>query len=169
MDGAKSELVVPSGQLDVDLWALDEVHFQQYGSRCRMWVPPEIKDPVLFHEPTRKKALAISEPYDCVMANSSTHGKKTNLRARAAGPSSSNCVRKVCEPIDGWSLFSTMLSITMHFCTRPGERKHYPVSSSTSCRRTALSSIRSNGFGNSPAGFACITSIFRRLMRYAAQ
>jgi DDE superfamily endonuclease len=33
---------------------MDEVHFQQHGSRCRMWVPPEIKDPVLFHEPTRK-------------------------------------------------------------------------------------------------------------------
>ena len=27
----------------VDLWALDEVHFQQQGSRCRMWVPPETK------------------------------------------------------------------------------------------------------------------------------
>jgi transposase len=38
----------------VDLWAEDEVHFQQHGSRCRMWIPPEIKDPVLFHEPTRK-------------------------------------------------------------------------------------------------------------------
>lgn len=38
----------------VDLWALDEVHFQQHGSRCRMWVPPEIKDPVLLHHPTRK-------------------------------------------------------------------------------------------------------------------
>jgi hypothetical protein len=33
----------------VDLWALDEVHFQQRGSRCRMWVPPEIKDPVIYH------------------------------------------------------------------------------------------------------------------------
>ena len=43
-----------AAQLDVDLWALDEVHFQQHGSRCRMWVPPEIKDPVLLHEPTRK-------------------------------------------------------------------------------------------------------------------
>ena len=39
---------------DYDLWALDEVHFQQYGSRCRMWVPPECKDPVLLHHPTRK-------------------------------------------------------------------------------------------------------------------
>ena len=38
----------------VDLWALDEVHFQQQGSRCRTWVPPEIKDPVVYHHPTRK-------------------------------------------------------------------------------------------------------------------
>jgi len=37
-----------------DLWALDEVHFQQQGSRCRMWVPPETKDPVVYHHPTRK-------------------------------------------------------------------------------------------------------------------
>ena len=38
----------------VDLWALDEVHFQQQGSRCRMWIPPENKDPIVFHHPTRK-------------------------------------------------------------------------------------------------------------------
>jgi len=38
----------------IDLWAIDEVHFQQHGSRCRMWVPPEDKDPVLLHHPTRK-------------------------------------------------------------------------------------------------------------------
>jgi transposase len=38
----------------VDLWAVDEVHFQQYGSRCRMWIPPEMKDPVSLHHPTRK-------------------------------------------------------------------------------------------------------------------
>ncbi len=38
----------------VDLWATDEVHFQQHASRCRMWIPPEIKDPVLLHAPTRK-------------------------------------------------------------------------------------------------------------------
>ncbi len=38
----------------VDLWAGDEVHFQQHGSRCRMWVPPETKDPVLLHAPTRR-------------------------------------------------------------------------------------------------------------------
>jgi len=33
---------------------MDEVHFQQYGSRCRMWIPPEIKDPRLEHFPGRK-------------------------------------------------------------------------------------------------------------------
>lgn len=39
---------------EIDLWSTDEVHFQQYGSRCLMWVPPEEKDPVLLHHPTRK-------------------------------------------------------------------------------------------------------------------
>lgn len=38
----------------MDLWAMDEVRFQQHGSRCRMWVPPEIKDPVLLHHPTHR-------------------------------------------------------------------------------------------------------------------
>jgi hypothetical protein len=38
----------------VDLWALDEVHFQQQGSRCRMWIPPETKDHIVYHHPTRK-------------------------------------------------------------------------------------------------------------------
>ena len=39
----------------VEIWALDEVQFQQYGSRCRMWIPPEVKDPVSLHHPARKQ------------------------------------------------------------------------------------------------------------------
>ncbi len=35
---------------------MDEVHFQQHGSRCRMWIPPEQKDPVCYHAPTRKSS-----------------------------------------------------------------------------------------------------------------
>lgn len=31
---------------DVDLWSLDECHFQRYGTRCRMWAPPEDRDPM---------------------------------------------------------------------------------------------------------------------------
>ena len=38
----------------IDLWATDEVHFQQHGSRCRMWIAPEESDPVVLQEPTRK-------------------------------------------------------------------------------------------------------------------
>jgi len=41
------------------LWGLDECHFQQHGTRCRMWVPPEIKDPVLLHAPTRKSVACF--------------------------------------------------------------------------------------------------------------
>jgi DDE superfamily endonuclease len=33
---------------------MDEVHFQQHGSRARMWIPPEVEDPVVLHHPTRK-------------------------------------------------------------------------------------------------------------------
>ncbi|WP_394700213.1 transposase [uncultured Desulfosarcina sp.] len=43
-----------AGSKNVDLWSTDEVHFQQHGSRCRMWIPPECKDPVVLHFPTRK-------------------------------------------------------------------------------------------------------------------
>ena len=39
---------------NIDLWYEDECHFQQHGSRCTMWVPPEDCDPVVFHAPTRK-------------------------------------------------------------------------------------------------------------------
>jgi transposase len=38
----------------IDLWAVDEVRFEQHGSTCRMWIPPEVADPVLLHHPTRK-------------------------------------------------------------------------------------------------------------------
>lgn len=37
-----------------EIWSLDECHFQQHGSRCSMWIPPEQKDPVVLHAPTRK-------------------------------------------------------------------------------------------------------------------
>lgn len=33
--------------------------FQQHGTRCRMWVPPEVKDSVLLHAPTRKSVACF--------------------------------------------------------------------------------------------------------------
>lgn len=39
---------------NIDLWFEDECHFQQHGSRCHMWAPPEDTDPTVLHAPTRK-------------------------------------------------------------------------------------------------------------------
>ena len=38
-----------------EIWSTDECHFQQNGTRCRMWIPKEIKNPVVKQEPTRLK------------------------------------------------------------------------------------------------------------------
>jgi hypothetical protein len=38
----------------MELWFEDECHFQQHGSRCNMWIPPENSDPTLLLAPTRK-------------------------------------------------------------------------------------------------------------------
>jgi len=37
-----------------EIWSVDEYHFQQHGTRCVMWVPPEKKDPGVLHAPTKK-------------------------------------------------------------------------------------------------------------------
>lgn len=39
---------------EIELWSLDECHFCQHGTRCTMWVPPEVKDPIVLLAPTRK-------------------------------------------------------------------------------------------------------------------
>ncbi|MGF6851298.1 transposase [Paraburkholderia sp. CI3] len=36
-----------------------DLNFQQHGSRCRMWVAPEVRDPVLMHAPTRKSVACL--------------------------------------------------------------------------------------------------------------
>ncbi len=37
-----------------DIWAIDEVHFQQQGTRCRMWIAPENIALFVIQQPTRK-------------------------------------------------------------------------------------------------------------------
>ncbi|MBK7097045.1 MAG: transposase [Sphingobacteriales bacterium] len=51
-----------------DIWYEDECHFQQHGTRCRMWVPPEEEDPIIQHAPTRKVWLC-SELYQPLRDN----------------------------------------------------------------------------------------------------
>ena len=44
---------------NLDIWFEDECHFQQHGSRCTMWVPPEDIDPVVLHAPTRRNVGVV--------------------------------------------------------------------------------------------------------------
>ena len=48
-----------AAEASVDLWFEDECHFQQHGSRCTMWIPPEDIDPIVLHAPTRKHVAAF--------------------------------------------------------------------------------------------------------------
>ena len=48
-----------------NIWFEDECHFQQHGTRWGMWIPPEAKDPILLHVPTRK-SIAL---FGAVQAN----------------------------------------------------------------------------------------------------
>ena len=57
-----------------DIWFEDECHFQQHGTRCRMWIPPEENDPIVQHAPTRK-SMAL---FGAVSANT---GKMISMAA----------------------------------------------------------------------------------------
>ena len=57
--GHKKKLRRLAAREDLDLWCEDECHFQQHGSRCAMWVPPEDFDPLLEHAPTRKSVAVF--------------------------------------------------------------------------------------------------------------
>ena len=49
-----------AGRKDIDIWFEDECHFQQRGSGCTMWVPPEDIDPVILHAPTKKYNTGVA-------------------------------------------------------------------------------------------------------------
>ena len=76
----------------VDLWAMDEVHLQQYGSSCRMWIPAEEKDPVLFHPPTRK-GVGYFGAVRLRMENSWPCGNLRSSTPRAPQPFSGGCAK----------------------------------------------------------------------------
>ena len=74
------------------------MHFQQHGSRCRMWVAPENRDPICRHAPTRKSisyfgavrirdgCLVVSKPEGRFDAKTCwTFLRKLRRRARRRG------------------------------------------------------------------------------------
>lgn len=64
---------------DLNLWFEDECHFQQHGSRCTMWIPPEDIDPVVLHEPTRKSLGVIGAV--CIRDGSLVTRRETTFNA----------------------------------------------------------------------------------------
>ena len=54
INGDLKKIEALSSDPEVELWAMDECHFEQHGTGCRMWIPPEIKDPVVLRKPTRE-------------------------------------------------------------------------------------------------------------------
>ena len=123
----------------VDLWALDEVHFQQHGSRCRMWVPPEIKDPILYHHPTRHSVGYFG-------AVRLRDGKFFYVRQawRFNGQSFWEFLQLLREA----SAVEGRTNTTMPGCTCPGGSNLLRTSHSTSFRPIVPNSIPSRGSGN---------------------
>jgi transposase len=75
---------------------MDECQFYQHGSRCRMWIPPEEKNPVVKHAPTRKSVAYfggvrirdgkfVSCQFDLFDAESFLYFMKMLLRERKRG------------------------------------------------------------------------------------
>jgi len=136
------------------------MHFQQHGSRCRMWVAPEIRDPVCCHAPTRKSIsyfgavrirdgrLVVSKPegrFDAQTCWSFLRILRRRARRRVVG---------------SWSSPTTP-DTTMPSSTPSGVGCRRQTSPCFSFRLTALNSIRSSASGNSCGNSGCTTAISR--------
>src|SRR5882757_796040 len=102
----------------VDLWALDEVHFQQQGSRCRMWIPPEIRDPVVYHHPTRK-SVGYLRRCACETADSCFGARPDVSTANPSLRSLSSSGKQV-----PWLAAASSRSATMHKIIAPNAICH---------------------------------------------
>src|SRR3982751_4929070 len=135
----------------VDLWALDEVHFQQQGSRCRMWVPPETRDPIVYHHPTRKSVgyFAAVRLRDGEFLFRRETGR---FNAESFWESSRCSARPALFPAVAYSPSATMRSIIAPNSISLGVINRRHNFAWTSCLPTARNSTLSNGSGSSRAG-----------------
>src|SRR5580698_6776507 len=135
----------------VDLWALDEVHFQQQGSRCRMWVPPETKDPIVYHHPTRKSvgyfaAVRLRDGQLLFRRETGRFNGQTFWEfLKVFRKASSIAGRRVLAISDNAQYHRSRLHAF-------GANSTHRCSAWTSCHPTAPISIPSNGSGNSLVG-----------------
>jgi hypothetical protein len=139
---------------------MDEVHFQQYGSRFRMWIPPEVKDPVLQHHPTRKSVgyFGAVRLRDGKFLFAREHNRFDAMTTwdflRLLHRRSLKSRRRVVVITDT----TTQNTTTPNF-TALGVKNMNRNSTLITCRLTALISIPSRGYGNLPESFASTTNI----------
>jgi hypothetical protein len=107
----------------VDLWATDEVHFQQHGSRCRMWIPPESRTQFSCTLPPAR-LWAISGPYVCEMGVLCSVWKPANSMDPVSCNFSSNSAPPVAGRGDGFWSLPTMPGITTPALHRPWREQH---------------------------------------------
>src|SRR3954468_12173503 len=138
----------------VDLWALDEVHFQQQGSRCRMWVPPETRDPIVYII-RPGKAWATSPQSVCEMASFCFVARPGASMESPSGSSSRCSARPALFPAVAYSPSVTMRSIIAPHSICLGVINRLHNFAWTSCLPTARNSTLSNGSGSSRAGCVC--------------
>lgn len=131
----------------MDLWALDEVHFHQYGSRGYLWVPAEVKDPVVLHHPTRKSeasfgAVRLRDGRLVVCQESAQfNGQTTWAFLQALEAQSREPDRQVVVIIDNAKFHHARLHRVW--------REAKPTTSGwTTYRPTVRTSTRSSGSGN---------------------
>ena len=106
----------------IDLWFIDEVHFQQYGSACRMWVPPEIANPVLLHQPTRKSIGYFGAVR--VKDGKFVYQREENkFNGESFSPFLNDCAVVVAVQAEKLWLSLITQDIIMQLCTRSGENK----------------------------------------------
>jgi len=135
---------------------MDEVHFHQFGSRCRMWVPPEEKNPVLLHHPGRQSvgyfgAVRLRDGKFVYRQERESFNAVTCWAfLKKLRRVSIRTGRKVVVIADNARYHHARLH-------RRGARTMPGSSSWRFCRRTARSSTRLSGCGNWCAVFASIT------------
>lgn len=84
-------------------------------------MPPELKDPMVLHHPTRK-TWATSAPCGCGMASSWRSRSRRASMPRPRGPACGACARPAAGRIARSSSSPTMPRTTTRACARPGAR-----------------------------------------------
>ena len=123
-----------------------------------MWVPPEDKDPVLRHAPTRR-SIACFGAGPCAPASSPTPSRRRSTPSSSR--SSFACCSAAARRAAGSSSCSTTPDATTPSCSSPSSANAPAFSNCCSSRPAAPASRQSNGSGSWPVDSPPTTSTSR--------